>query len=129
MCSPFSGQLLVDQELALSCGDIYLSIKNKIERTNTFKPRENLSPVDKLRFDAKTPTPYAFAKFSSDAYLDERGRDLPTGWQEFVAASSSSNGYYGVAYLHANSQQVVVSHRGTNSWKAVYEDYSRERDK
>jgi hypothetical protein len=43
----------------------------------------------------------------------------PDGWKLLTTANNDKNGYFGAAYWHAEYQQVVIAHRGTDTKSVV----------
>ena len=108
---PFSGELIVDTELKLSCGDFKQTIVK-------FYESEELSAIDQLKSTPPYPTPHVLDQFASMAYRNYKHGDpeSPDGWQLLTTASNFwiRNGYFGTAYWHPEHQQVVIAHRGTD---------------
>ena len=109
---PFSRELRVDKKLNLSSVDF----KQNIEK---FYANKQLSAIDQLKATPPYPTPHVLAQFASMAYRECKLGDPkpPAGWQLLTTASNTEdeNGYYGTAYWHEEHQQVVISHRGTDT--------------
>ena len=117
---PFCGKLSVDGKLNLS--------NKKFKETifDSFK-NKNVTPLSQLTSTPAFPTPHVLAQFASKAYTDYIKREtdtqyetrlaLPGGWKLLTTAynDSRSNGYFGAAYWHAEHQQVVIAHRGTDA--------------
>ena len=116
---PFSGKLLVDEGLKLSC-------ENFKDLIDVFFKDKNITPLSQITATPRFPTPHVVAQFASKAYRDyktgetdpqyEKRLALPDGWKLLMTASNSSknNGYFGAAYCHPEHQQVVIAHRGTD---------------
>jgi len=119
---PFCGKLEKDKELKYGRTKLEKTIFRIWKKTIKIKQRlENESAnsktndSEKLNYGANHPTPYIFAKFAQKAseQIKKYEKDLPTGWKFLTTAANENNGYFGVAYWHLKSQQVVIAHRGT----------------
>jgi hypothetical protein len=116
---PFSGKLVVDERLKLSCDNFRQFI-------NDFYEHQNITPLSQLTATPPFPTPHVLAQFASKAYTNYKKREtdaqyetqleLPDGWKLMTTASHSSktNGYFGAAYWQPEHQQVVIAHWGTD---------------
>lgn len=72
------------------------------------------------------PTPYEYAVMSSLAYDPDDtnlSNKLPDEWIEYdnsnqsiVNRENDNQGYYGIAYINRDTNQVVIAHRGTDVW-------------
>jgi hypothetical protein len=116
---PFSGNLIVDKELKLRQENFKQTIYDFFNNKDT-------TTLSQLTETPPFPTAHVPAQFASKANTDSKKREndakceewlpLPDGWKLLTTASNSSkdNGYFGAAYWHAEHQQVVIAHRGTD---------------
>jgi len=110
---PFSGKLRVDKKLKLSHEDFKQSIRK-------FYSNE-LSAIDQLKATPNYPTTHLLAQFANKAYADNQHAkpQAPAGWKLLTTATNCRNGYFGTAYWHAEHQQVVIAHRGTDTTSLI----------
>lgn len=115
---PFSGELAVDPNLQYTPRHTLNELKEYIQ---TELPNSSKSKIDSLNGVVAHPFPYHFATFASKAYEKYEAsktyeQNLPSGWQLLTTASNPirANGYFGAAYWHPESEQVVIAHRGTD---------------
>jgi ankyrin repeat protein len=95
--------------------DILSKIKNKLNDNESWNKLRKLNKAlhDELKNFDKNKLPEKLQK-----ELNETNDKLKAlkGWQLLTTASNkdSTNGYFGAAYWHPKSQQVVIAHRGTD---------------
>jgi ankyrin repeat protein len=131
--TPHSDCVKLDDDLKLKIGKEELT-RNEKEKINeklveSLKIVESQSVDNKLKLEAY-PDNHVLAQFALWAYeknYDELTKNLSncwaSGWELLVTASSESNKYYGVAYLHPERQQVVIAHKGTDSSSDLWADF------
>jgi hypothetical protein len=60
------------------------------------------------------PTDYIYAQLAAQVYEANGGTHLPSGWVMLeVCDNLDRDGYFGTAYVHQQTQQIIIAHRGT----------------
>ncbi|MDX2049567.1 MAG: hypothetical protein SFT93_00080, partial [Rickettsiaceae bacterium] len=66
-------------------------------------------------------SPRTYAILAFDVYNKESG-PLPDGWEVYKESRTQNDTYFGRAYLNKNSNEYIISHRGTDNFVNIADD-------
>ncbi|MDX1924118.1 MAG: hypothetical protein SFT91_02695, partial [Rickettsiaceae bacterium] len=66
-------------------------------------------------------SPRTYAILAFDVYNKESG-PLPDGWEVYMESRTQNDTYFGRAYLNKNSNEYIISHRGTDNFVNIADD-------